>query len=170
MSGDLAYIGSLLIRTLPLAQAETQIPVDAHLCIRTSNRITYAEGVSTTNRHQPNRRIETLKKSTGKTLGYFDWNFNFHEGAPPVARKPEHKQQRRSPLVRAMIAAGFAVEKHGAWWEVWSNELMQGTTDEYRTLREVAANSDYYLELAANADEAVSARIRARLDRRTAAK
>ena len=54
----LACIGSLLIRTLPLAQAEYQIPAVAHLCIRTSNRITYAEGVSTTNRHQPNRRIE----------------------------------------------------------------------------------------------------------------
>jgi|TARA_R110000796_G_scaffold8939_2_gene30756 hypothetical protein len=55
------------------------------------------------------------------------------------------KHQFRNPKLREMQAAGFAIEKHGSWYEVWHNKLMQGTTDEYRTLREI--DTDYYLRL-----------------------
>ena len=51
----------------------------------------------------------------------------------------------RDPKIREMQDAGFAIEKHGSWYEVWHNKLMPGTTDEYRTLREI--DTDYYLGL-----------------------
>ena len=55
------------------------------------------------------------------------------------------KHQFRNPKLRAMKAAGFGIEKHGSWYEVFHNQLMPGTTDEYRTLREI--DTDYYLAL-----------------------
>jgi hypothetical protein len=61
--------------------------------------------------------------------------------------KSPGKRQFRNPKVRAMREAGFGIEKNGSWWHVFNNKLMPGTTDEFKTLREVAANADYYLSL-----------------------
>jgi hypothetical protein len=51
------------------------------------------------------------------------------------------KHQFRNPKLRAMQAAGFGVQKRGAWYEVWHNTLMPGVTEEYQTLREIPVDS-----------------------------
>ena len=55
------------------------------------------------------------------------------------------KHQFRNPKLLAMQAAGFGVQKRGAWYEVWHNTLMPGVTEEYQTLREIPTG--YYLGL-----------------------
>ena len=55
------------------------------------------------------------------------------------------KHQFRNPKLREMQAAGFIIEKHGGWYEVSHNNLMRGTDDIYRTLREI--DTVYYLNL-----------------------
>tara|TARA_R110002124_G_scaffold127441_4_gene287420 strand:+ start:240 stop:491 length:252 start_codon:yes stop_codon:yes gene_type:complete len=62
----------------------------------------------------------------------------------PVEFKAK-KHQFRDPKLRAMQAAGFGIEKHGSWYEVWHNKLMPGVTEQYRTLREIPV--DYFLGL-----------------------
>ena len=60
------------------------------------------------------------------------------------------RQRRRSPALRQMEQQGYVIEKHGAWWHVWnkSPQIMNGVTDEYRTLKEIAAHSNYYAHIA----------------------
>jgi len=49
--------------------------------------------------------------------------------------------------LREMVAAGFSIEKDGAWYDVFSNELLFGQTHSYRTLKEIEANANSYLAL-----------------------
>jgi len=60
------------------------------------------------------------------------------------------RQRRRSPALRQMEEQGYVIEKQGAWWHVWnkSPQIMNGVTDEYRTLKEIAAHSNYYAHIA----------------------
>ena len=57
------------------------------------------------------------------------------------------EHQFRSLKLREMVAAGFSIEKDGAWYEVFSNELLFGQTHSYRTLKEIEANANSYLAL-----------------------
>lgn len=60
------------------------------------------------------------------------------------------KPRRRSLKLRQLEELGYVIEKSGAWWHVWNKNAgtMDGVTDEYRTLREIEAESHYYAHIA----------------------